>query len=650
MSDETPLVTAEHHFTQTLVQPANIPAVILDGVGLTYALGSRHVVRAVDDVSLRIAAGTWIALLGASGSGKSSLLQLIGGLQRPTEGRITVSGKSLEEADRAWLATFRLHHIGFVFQSFHLLPHLQAWENVALPLIAAGVAPSDRKARAMALLADVGLGDRVLHRPGELSGGEQQRVALARAMVNRPRLLIADEPTGNLDEVSAELVLEVLAQFVRGGTTLICANSQSADCGARGSRDSHASRPPSSRWTDAWANQLMRVADYIRLSGAYALRRRWRAVPSLIGVALGVAGLVVVLTAAETIHATNGQELGQQSLRQITVTSVAPDGPNGLTTAAIERLGRLAHVSSAYPVAEADVAGTTPTGGYIVPVGNLPPGRDRPALALGVWPTDNEVTVPDSGFRDKTGNLLPGAALVGQTLALHVRALQGLGPETVVPVRVVGTYRTQGPVTRAVGYATLATVTHLLALTVGSTDGQYLSTATYPACILDVDATENVAAVASTVDSQGFVTAYVDKQVAGLTGHLQGVQVTAAAVALFVIVVCALSMANLVASSVRQRRSELGIMLAIGFGHRTLAALVAGEALATGVAGAVIGILLAVLGIFLFSATHSISGLTVPWVDLPIVALLSGLLCLLAGVFPARRVMRMDCVEAIRAE
>lgn len=326
----------------------------------------------------------------------------------------------------------------------------------------------------------------------------------------------------------------------------------------------------------------MRSADFVRLSCGYALRRRWRAVPSLVGVAIGVAGLVVVLTAAETIHTTSGRDvLGQQGLRQVTVSSVAPPGPKAITNAAMRRFGTLPHVVAVYPIAEVDVVGTAGGVGYVVPIGNLPPS-ERPVLVAGRWPTGDEITLPDSGLRNKTGEVISASRLLRETLAVHVRSLQGLGPETTVPLTIVGAYRHVGSSgASAVAYAPLATVNHLLALSVGETDEQYLLAATYPECVVVVDAPGHVSQVGRVIDSQGFVTNYVDKQVAGLTTHLQGVQLTAAMAALVVILLCILSVTNQVASSVRHRRAELGIMLAIGFGHRALASVIAGEAVRT---------------------------------------------------------------------
>ncbi len=160
------------------------------------------------DISLSVARGEVAGLLGPSGSGKSTLLALLAGVERPTAGRIQVNGAWLNNLSADALARFRRQHVGIVFQDFHLVPTLTAWENVALPLDLAGLPES--RPRAMAMLEQVGLAHRTTHRPAELSGGEQQRVAIARAFVTRPALILADEPTGNLDQDTSRHIIDLL--------------------------------------------------------------------------------------------------------------------------------------------------------------------------------------------------------------------------------------------------------------------------------------------------------------------------------------------------------------------------------------------------------------------------------------------------------
>jgi len=186
-----------------------------------------HAVDVLTDVSLEVPAGQFVAIAGPSGSGKSTLLGLIAGLDQPTGGRIEVAGVTITGLDEDALARFRGDHVGYVFQSFHLIPTLTALENVAVPLELAGAA--DAAARAAALLGDVGLAERAHHYPVQLSGGEQQRVAVARALARRPRLLLADEPTGNLDSATGKQIIELLVGANRRlGSTLVLVTHDAA--------------------------------------------------------------------------------------------------------------------------------------------------------------------------------------------------------------------------------------------------------------------------------------------------------------------------------------------------------------------------------------------------------------------------------------
>lgn len=174
-----------------------------------YSMG-QSVVRALDGVTIALEAGEFVGLLGTSGSGKSTLLNLVAGLDRPTGGSLKIFDHDLAQMSRQDLAAHRRTNVGMIFQSFNLIPTMTAVENVALPMMFAGVARAEREARARALLGQVGLGERQAHRPKELSGGEQQRVSIARALANDPQILLADEPTGNLDSRTAQEILALL--------------------------------------------------------------------------------------------------------------------------------------------------------------------------------------------------------------------------------------------------------------------------------------------------------------------------------------------------------------------------------------------------------------------------------------------------------
>jgi len=192
--------------------PISDPAIQLDRVSRHYTMGESSV-RAVNELSLSVANNEFLALLGSSGSGKSTLLNLIAGLDRPTSGSIFAHGQNIASLNPIDLARYRCNTIGMIFQSFNLLPRMTLEENIELPLRLAEVDRSERPARVREALERVRLTHRLGHRPTELSGGEQQRVAIARALVNRPKILLADEPTGNLDSATGEAILTLLREL-----------------------------------------------------------------------------------------------------------------------------------------------------------------------------------------------------------------------------------------------------------------------------------------------------------------------------------------------------------------------------------------------------------------------------------------------------
>jgi putative ABC transport system ATP-binding protein len=210
------------------VLPDENPVYRLAGVSKIYRKGGREI-PAVIDLDLQIKAGEWLAVQGKTGHGKTTLLQLLGGLDRPTRGRLEFGGDDLAAAAESQLRSVRASSFGFIFQTFNLVPTLTAAENVEAALIPLGLANRQRRDRTTAALDSVGLGDRAQHLPGELSGGQQQRVAIARALVKAPKVLLADEPTGNLDEDTRDEIITLLDTLWRErGLTLILVTHDSA--------------------------------------------------------------------------------------------------------------------------------------------------------------------------------------------------------------------------------------------------------------------------------------------------------------------------------------------------------------------------------------------------------------------------------------
>ena len=190
------------------------------GIERHFLLGEQEV-HALEQIDLTIAAGEYVSVMGPSGSGKSTLLNVLGLLDRPDSGHYLLDGRDTAGLNESQLADLRSHSIGFVFQSFHLIPRLSARENIELPLMLAGVAPKLRRPRVNELLAELGLSNRAEHKPAQLSGGQRQRVAIGRAIAMSPRLLLADEPTGNLDPANSAEIMKILNQANKQGTTVL---------------------------------------------------------------------------------------------------------------------------------------------------------------------------------------------------------------------------------------------------------------------------------------------------------------------------------------------------------------------------------------------------------------------------------------------
>ncbi len=193
---------------------------VLKNISKKYVIGT-ETIHALRSVSISISKGEYVALMGPSGSGKSTLMNIVGCLDTPTSGEYSLNGKEVSKMDDNELADIRNKEIGFVFQTFNLIPRSSALDNVALPLVYAGLRKNERIEKATSVLTDVGLGDRISHKPNELSGGQRQRVAVARALVNHPSIILADEPTGNLDSKTSEEIMALFRDIHQKGNTII---------------------------------------------------------------------------------------------------------------------------------------------------------------------------------------------------------------------------------------------------------------------------------------------------------------------------------------------------------------------------------------------------------------------------------------------
>lgn len=308
-----------------------MPLISLEHVSRIYTSSASEVL-ALDDVNLHIEAGEMVAIMGASGSGKSTLMNLLGCLDKPTDGRLIVDGKNLSTLSSDEMAALRRETFGFIFQRYHLLPHLDAAHNVELPAVYAGLSRRERRERAVALLRRLGLGDRLTHRPDELSGGQQQRVSIARALINGGRIILADEPTGALDSASGAELLVLLGELNALGHTVILV-THDAEVAAQAKRiielrdgrivrDAPVARPagpPDSRgiqrlptvsnrpghWTAPWREAL--TMSLTALNG-----NRLRSALSMLGISIGIAA-VVSITALGNAARTHVQNSAQEA-------------------------------------------------------------------------------------------------------------------------------------------------------------------------------------------------------------------------------------------------------------------------------------------------------------------------------------------------
>jgi putative ABC transport system ATP-binding protein len=216
-----------------ITRPPGPVVIDIENITKDYVMGE-EIVHALRTVTLQIRRNEYLAVMGPSGSGKSTLMNMLGCLDTPSSGRYEFNGRNVKEMDDDELAAIRNREIGFVFQTFNLLPRANALRNVELPLIYAGMDPASRKERAAQALNDVGLGDRIHHKPNELSGGQRQRVAIARALVNNPSIILADEPTGNLDSKTGEEIMALLEDlYLRGNTIILVTHERDIAAHAR---------------------------------------------------------------------------------------------------------------------------------------------------------------------------------------------------------------------------------------------------------------------------------------------------------------------------------------------------------------------------------------------------------------------------------
>ncbi len=659
-------------------------------------------VYALHGIDLTIQPGEFVALVGPSGSGKSTLLNLLGGLDRPTGGELWLDGLALHEAGDKARTRHRRERLGFIFQSFNLLPRLTALENTAVPLMLSGVNKEEREARAAALLAKVGLGHRLGHYPTELSGGEQQRVAIARALIHNPALILADEPTGNLDSQTGAEVMALLKELnTQQGITLIVVTHDSdvaayADRTIKlrdgrvedtmtatratpaGATPSRATPPPPVPPAAAGRpSRHLRFSDILRSALRNLHRRPVRNILTAAGVVIGIITLVAMVSFGVGVQKEVQRNFETIGLENIFVNPLfaetdefdpfAPPAPERpLTPAAVADIQQIPGVKAVTPILD------LPRGanlvllmddGFSLPVRVSEGGESR--FSFG---GTNEVLAGESIDEGETQGIVlaNGLAdtllaegqryddLIGQAVAL--RAELPRGESQAFPSRIVGVRQSFGSRTIDLGLAEREAITTWW---FGQPD--LLQTEGYDRLIVRADNLTAVPAVIGAIDGMDFAPQSFEAILDVANQVLALLQALLGSVGALALLVAALGVANTMLMAIYERTREIGVLKALGASRREIRLLFTVEAGLIGLIGGFVGLILgALLGRLVDTIAHrylieeGVTGVGLlsvipPWLALGALAF-AALIGILAGLYPAARAARLDPVSALRHE
>lgn len=660
---------------------------VLRAVSKEYRRGQEQV-PALLDVSLALEPGQLTLILGPSGGGKSTLLQLLGGMDRPTAGHIWADGVDLTQLAPDRLSAWRRDTVGFVFQSFYLLPHHDAAENVALPLLLGGARRVERRHRAGALLDYLGIGNRARHRASQLSGGQAQRVAIARALANDPPLILADEPTGNLDTESGQGILETLVRLAHEDGRTVVLVSHNPDfvplvdrvIRLRDGRIQEDSEPQPVAEPTSGAFHVRRtgprVLPLLAEAAASVRRRAWRSVLTALGVAIGVAAVVLLVGIGQGLeHRVVAQTLQQASLNSVIVSPTqssnalsltqvgsASTSVHPITVQSVDRFAHLAGVVGAYGTAQFLAQLAHGPRSISLVVQGLPPRAlwhraTLPPLLAGHLPVPGRAqAVLDSASADALFGLKKGQErrALGRTLTVRLSAeLGGATGSSVAGVRPAA----GAPVTLTV--VGVAPPTFTSALTVSAervtrwlqANRSPHQPLTYGGAIVLAQHVSLVQGLATKIHRMGYgvtTTASIIRSIQGAFGVLETGLGILGGIAL---VQSGLMIGVVMGMAVLERRREIGIWRAVGARRRDIFVLFLAEALAIGAVGGLVGDLTALgfgsLGALLFHVAALFY--------LPPGLLLLGLgfgaaMATVAGLIPAGQGARLSPVEALRTE
>ncbi|NKQ37229.1 MAG: ATP-binding cassette domain-containing protein [Chloroflexi bacterium] len=648
-------------------------------------------VWALRGIDLTVAQGEFVALVGPSGSGKSTLLNLLGGLDRPSGGEIWVDGVPLQEADEKARTAHRRYHVGFIFQSFNLLPRLTALENVAIPLMLAGVGRAEREARAQAMLERVGLGHRLDHYPSEMSGGEQQRTAVARALIHNPALILADEPTGNLDSVTGDSIMSLLKQLNQeeGITLILVTHDEEVARFANRIvklRDGQiveivAQERPSPRPTPSPANQPvgkghLSFGDIVRGALLNLRRRPVRNVLTAGGVLIGIVTLVAMVSFGVGVQIEVQRNFETVGLENVFVSPqfaegdefdpfAPPKAEQPITPDVVAQIEAIPEVTAVTPslVLPRGLDLTLTIGDTAQPIRVSEGGESR--FSFG----DTHETMAGSRLADGQSAgvvLVAGLAdkflaegetyddLVGHPVTLTARLPRG---ETAdFSTTIIGVRDSFGSRTIDLG---LAEREAIKAWWFGQPD--ILQTEGYDMLMVQAVELGAVTAVIEAIEEMNLRTQSLEAILDVANQVLALLQALLGSVGALALLVAALGVANTMMMAIYERTREIGILKALGASRGEIRSMFTVESAMLGLLGGVFGLFFGfLLGQFVDWVAHrylineGITGIgplsVIPW-WLAVGAILFAILIgILAGLYPAARAAKLDPVKALRHE
>ena len=656
-------------------------------------------VKALDRINLEIDQGEFVALVGPSGSGKSTLLNLLGGLDRPTSGELNMQGLSLQDATEIELTAHRRHNVGFIFQSFNLLPTLTALENVALPLMLSGVPLKERHARAADLLRRVGLEHRLDHRPTEMSGGEQQRAAIARALVNDPQLILADEPTGNLDSSTGNEVMQLLRTLnTESGVTLIVVTHDSEVAAYADRvvhlRDGGVNRIEVSKNTPINKNQPvdnkrskltlsggLSLSDLVRTAWDNLRRRPVRNILTASGVLIGIVTLVAMVSFGVGVQNEVNRNFEALGLENVFISPTFPEqadafDPFGvakpeqpLTPENVAAFRAMPEVQSVTPTLDlpynmeislsfADVAlPIRLSGGF----GHSPAGPRMPTppemlagIPLGEGDTQGVTLIEGLADQLLEGTELAYEDLVNQSITLTVRLPRGETNEFAS--RIIGVESGRGSNTIELG---LAERIEIKAWWYGRPDT--LETDGFDMLVVRAVDQLSVPVVVDAAESMSLQAQSLGTILELANRVLAIMQALLGSVGGLALLVATLGVANTMMMAIYERTREIGVLKALGATSREVRRMFTADAVLLGVIGGFVGVIFGtLLGRLvdwvghLYLESEGVIGIgqlsiVPPW--LAIGALIfAGLIGVLGGLYPAARAARLDPVVALKHE